>query len=464
MTAPLRTQDTIAAVATPAGNGGIAVIRISGPDAVGVADRVFRGRIPLSSAASHTVHYGSVVGEDGRPADAILATVFRAPHSYTGEEVVELGTHGGHFVSRAVLRLVIAAGARPADPGEFTLRAFLNDRLDLAQAEAVADLIHARSERAHRVSMEQLTGKLSGHIRELRSTLTDLCSLLELELDFSEEGIELARRDELLSKLSGVRERIQTILSRYSTGKMAREGVRVALAGKPNVGKSSLLNILLEEERAIVSEIPGTTRDVIEESITLHGMEFVFTDTAGIRESVDLIEKEGIRRTMQHIRKADIVLFMVDASEEIGKGEADMLEEAMNSLPKHGKSILVVNKADRKASGFSLPVIPDRPSVEISCKTHTGIDMLKSMLFETAIPDHADESDAPLITNERHKDALVHALESLDSAERSIQQNMSGEFVAVDLREALNHLGDIIGLTTPEDILNNIFARFCIGK
>lgn len=464
MTAPLRTHDTIAAVATPAGNGGIAVIRISGPDAVGVADRLFRGRIPLSSAKSHTVHYGSVAGEDGRAVDAVLATLFRAPHSYTGEDVVELGTHGGHFVSRAVLRLVIAAGARPADPGEFTLRAFLNDRLDLAQAEAVADLIHARSERAHRLSMEQLEGKLSGRIRELRTALTDLCSLLELELDFSEEGIELARREELLSIMTGVRNNVDSIITGFTSGKMSREGVRVALAGKPNVGKSSLLNVLLEEERAIVSEIPGTTRDIIEESITLHGVEFIFTDTAGIRESVDLIEKEGIRRTIAHIQKADIVLFMVDASEEIGGGEAAMLKEAVNDLPEHGKFIMVVNKSDSRNAGFNPSVLPAGPIVEISCKSQSGIDSLKALLFETAIPRYENESDTPHITSERHRDALLRAIESLDIAQHSLEQNMSGEFVAVDIREALNHLGDIIGLTTPEDILNNIFARFCIGK
>ena len=456
-------HDTIAAIATPVGIGGISVIRISGNDAFTTTDSLFRGSTTVRNARSHTIHFGAIIDPVSRETiDTVLVSVFHNPSSFTGEDVVEISSHGGYFVSQKILSLLYKSGARPAEPGEFTLRAFLNDKLDLAQAEAVADIIHSKTERAHKTSIDQLSGKLSKAVQQLREEILTICSLLELELDFSQEGIELTDKNTLLIKLSTIQKSILNLSSSYQEGKVIKEGIKVALVGKPNAGKSSLLNVLLQEERAIVSEIPGTTRDTIEESILLDGVEFIFNDTAGLRESTDSIELEGIRRTTKVIDTSDVILLLIDGSKS--ESEEQIKEfHAISEEYKKNKSVLwVFNKSDIKNDSVKFSNI--EAPIWISCKTHDGIHNLKSRLIEVSIPHHDSSVTSVTITNIRHKEALERALTSLDTAKTSIDNGLGGDFAAVDLRAALNYLGEIIGLTTPEDILNNIFSKFCIGK
>lgn len=458
-------HDTIAAIATPAGPGGIAVIRVSGADSFSLADGLFHGNAKAVEALSHTIHYGKIVDPVSQlTIDTALISVFRNPNSYTGEDVIEISTHGGHYITKKVLELIIAAGARLAHPGEFTFRAFLNGKLDLTQAEAVADIIHSKAERSHRSSIEQLNGKLSRYIGSLRMQVLDLCSLLELELDFSQEGIELTQKNDSIGRIQGVENKITTMIESFTIGKLNRNGVKVAIAGRPNAGKSSLLNVLLEEERAIVSDIPGTTRDTIEESIIINGMEYIFIDTAGLRESIDVIEKEGIRRTIQNLQKADIILFIIDCSNQLTDEDVTLFSEAIKALPTNVLPLYVLNKTDCINPGFSISDLPKHEYVKISCKNSYGILELKTLLSTVVSNDLDTSSNLVVITNIRHKNALENSLKSLKMAENSIKNNMSGDFVAADLRDAVNHLGEIIGLTTPDDILNNIFSKFCIGK
>jgi tRNA modification GTPase len=457
-------HDTIAAIATPIGVGGIAVIRISGSSAFICADAVFRGSISAANAPSHTIHFGTIADPVSRETiDTVLLSVFRTPHSFTGEDVVEISSHGGYFVSQKILSLLYRNGSRPAEPGEFTLRAFMNGKLDLAQAEAVADIIHSKTEKSHRASIEQLSGKLSDSVRHLREEILNICSLLELELDFSQEGIELAEKSIVTERLSSIENNIRTLSSSYQEGKLIKEGIKVALVGKPNAGKSSLLNVLLREERAIVSDIPGTTRDTIEESVLLDGIEFIFNDTAGLRESSDAIEIEGIKRTGATISSSDIVLIVIDSSLPMMGSDIQTYSSISMECQKRGGHVAwVFNKKDLSGtSGIPSEVYPN---VRISCKSHDGVAELKTMLREIALPHHDPSSSSVTITNIRHKDALERALTSIGSAKKTIEDGLGGDFASVDLRGALNYLGEIIGLTTPDDILNNIFSNFCIGK
>jgi tRNA modification GTPase len=458
-------QHTIAAVATPIGIGGISVIRISGNTSFQIAQSIFIGGLNILTVPSHTIHYGTIKDSDGiSVVDTVLVSLFRGPNSYTGEDVIEISCHGGYFVAQKILTLIYAAGAHPAKPGEFTQRSFLNGKLDLAQAEAVADIIHSRSEKSHKASVMQLSGRLSKYVNEIREQLLNLCSLLELELDFSQEGIELATREDVLKRINSIELEIKNLVDSYSSGKFVREGVRVALIGKPNVGKSSLLNILLGEERAIVSEIAGTTRDIIEESIILNGLEFVFFDTAGLRDSYDSIEQEGIRRTLISLKQADIALFIIDSSHKITQGDVLMFKQISESAGSQIPFLVCINKIDIKDNSFSLSELEVRHSVEISCKLNSGIDRLKKDLVDLSIPRHDSNSSSIVITNLRHKKALTSALASMQKAQDTISNGLGGDFAAVDLRDALNYLGEIIGLTTPDDILNHIFGKFCIGK
>ncbi|HAP36446.1 MAG TPA: tRNA uridine-5-carboxymethylaminomethyl(34) synthesis GTPase MnmE [Bacteroidetes bacterium] len=458
-------HDTIAAIATPIGIGGISVIRISGSESFTIVNSVFKGTTNLIDAASHTIHYGNIMDPDGVSIiDTVLVSVFHNPNSYTGEDIIEISSHGGYFVTQKILSLLHSGGARPAKPGEFTQRAFLNGKLDLTQAEAVADIIHSRTEKSHKASVMQLSGRLSKHVNIIRDQLLNLCSLLELELDFSQEGIELTTKDDVLKRLASIEREIKKLADSYSSGKFVREGVRVALIGKPNAGKSSLLNILLGEERAIVSEIAGTTRDVIEESIILNGLEFVFFDTAGLRESYDTIEQEGIRRTLNSLKQADIALFIIDSSFGFSQGDVLMFKQITESAGSQIPFLICVNKTDIKDKEFSLLDLGIVHSVEISCKLNLGIEKLKKNLLELSIPNHDSNSSSIVITNIRHKEALISALKSLQKAKETITNGLGGDFAAIDLRDALNYLGEIIGLTTPDDILNHIFGKFCIGK
>ncbi|NUN69283.1 MAG: tRNA uridine-5-carboxymethylaminomethyl(34) synthesis GTPase MnmE [Bacteroidetes bacterium] len=449
--------------ASAVGIGGIAVIRISGEHAFAAADAVFRGSMTAAGAASHTVHYGTVTDPVSRETiDTVVLTVFRNPHSFTGEDVVEISAHGGYFVAQRILTLLYANGARPAAPGEFTLRAFLNGKLDLSQAEAVADIIHATTERSHRASVDQLSGKLSRAVRSLRQEILDLCSLLELELDFSQEGIELADKNTVLSRLDTLERSIRLLAESYREGRIIREGIKVALVGRPNAGKSSLLNALLQEERAIVSDIPGTTRDTIEEKIVLEGIEFLFQDTAGLRESSDSIEVEGMRRTNKAIAAADVILFLLDGSIPLSNDDLEQYRTIAAQYAGSKTILWVFNKQDVRAEQGGMEIGTD--PLWISCKSHAGLKELKETLVRLTIPGHDPSASSVTITNVRHRDALDRARHSILTARQAVAEELGGDFVAVDLHAAVNYLGEIIGLTTPDDILNNIFSNFCIGK
>jgi tRNA modification GTPase len=464
-------SDTIAAIATPEGEGGISVIRVSGEKSFDVIARGFRGAITPDKMSSHSAHYGRFVDASGDKIDEVLVLVFERPNSYTGEDTVEVSCHGGRLVTKKILGAILGFGARAAVAGEFTKRAFLNGRIDLAQAEAVADLIHSRTERAHRSSLSQLEGDLSKKIVSLRELLIDTVGLLELELDFAEEGYDFTGKSRVISQLGGAATQIDGLLSTYSVGRIFREGVKVAIAGAPNVGKSSLLNALLQEDRAIVTEIPGTTRDVIEESISLEGLLFDISDTAGLRETVDLVEREGVKRAEERFSSSDIIVITLDITREVVKEEAESIERIKKSANSRGASfIFALNKVDaltgneewRKRIGS---LTDGYEVVLLSARTHEGLGLLKDALVRNALHGAGVSSEGGvIITSARHFSALKRAKDSLDLAMQTVQSGGSGEFVAVDLRAGLDTLGEIIGMVSTDDILNSIFSRFCIGK
>lgn len=463
--------DTIAAVATPIGEGGISVIRISGEKAFLIADKGFKGKMPLGTASSHTAHYGSFADDHGKQIDNVVAVVFRNPHSFTGEDSVELSCHGGQFVTRRILETIIGFGARASRAGEFTKRAFLNGRIDLAQAEAVADLIYSRSERAHQTSLSQLNGALSSKLSELREKLLSSISLIELELDFAEDGYEFTEKSRVAEQLQAAISQVDELLSSYRIGKVYRDGVRVALAGAPNVGKSSLLNAFLREERAIVTSVPGTTRDIIEESISLGGLLFNLSDTAGLRESTDPIEQEGVRRAKERLANCDILLLMLDGTRSLHPAEVDLSRKLISGVEARGAACLVaINKVDispPESSKFAAlsDVLSKHQVLEISAKTLEGFPKLEDELVKLALGGSvATEESGIMITNARHHSTLQKAKESLILARESTLSGKSGEFIALDLRAGLDSLGEILGIVTTDDILNSIFANFCIGK
>jgi tRNA modification GTPase len=466
-----RESDTIAAIATPLGEGGISVIRISGNQAVNIADRLFKGRMTLAAAETHTAHFGKVLDKEGNVVDDVVVTVFLEPNSYSGENTAEISCHGGIFVTKRILELILNEGARHADPGEFTKRAFLNGKLDLSQAEAVADLIRARSDTAHRTSVRQLEGVLSQRIHQLRSSLIDSIGLLELELDFVEEDLEFVDKAKFQRSIDETIGEIDCLLGSFSAGRIYREGVKVVIAGPPNAGKSSLLNALLESNRAIVTDIPGTTRDTIEEAVTIEGVSFRLVDTAGLRETHDIVEREGVKRAEDEARTGDIVLFVVDVSKSAENVDRSRTMEFAGGLGATAiKQILVLNKSDLPtwptsevlgtlSSGHNIGY------VEVSARTGAGLDKLQKMLVETAFSGKTPGNDATAtVTNLRHFEALTRAKESLILSRDSLERKQGSEFVAVDLRNALDHLGEVTGEVTSEEILNNIFSKFCVGK
>jgi tRNA modification GTPase len=464
-------SDTIAAIATPEGEGGISVIRISGDGALENAGRGFRGSTTVDKMSSHTAHYGRFVDEHGSTIDDIVLLVFKRPNSYTGEDTVELSCHGGRYVTRKILETTLRFGARAAQAGEFTKRAFLNGRIDLAQAEAVADLIHSRTERAHQASLAQLNGVLSKQISALRELLIESVGLLELELDFAEDGYEFTDKSKVIDQLTQAISQINALLSSYMVGRIYRDGVKVALLGAPNVGKSSLLNALLQEDRAIVNETPGTTRDVIEESISLGGLVFDISDTAGIRHTTDPVEKEGVRRAQERLLNCDILLFVIDGARQTGDKELESIRRLTHHIGDSlAARILVVNKIDIPESRlfntmYAEEALGTKDVVRISAKTREGLDSLKNFVLEKALRGSAQRQDAGVvITSARHYSALERSSKSLTLALETIRSGSSGEFVAVDIRTALDSLGEIVGSTSTEDILNSVFSRFCIGK
>ncbi|MBK6913578.1 MAG: tRNA uridine-5-carboxymethylaminomethyl(34) synthesis GTPase MnmE [Ignavibacteriales bacterium] len=448
-------EDTIVALATPAGVGAISVIRVSGPQSFSAVDNIFYGKSTVDNAATHTLHYGDIKNQDGEHIDDVLVSVFRAPNSYTGEDSVEISTHGNPLITQKIIELLITNfDVRLAEPGEFTKRAFLNSRIDLAKAEAVADVINSRTEASFRGARNQLDGLLSNKVNDLRTQLLNSSSFIELELDFAEEDIEFINQDELLKIIDSIIIEIDTLLESYSFGRVIREGVNVALVGRPNVGKSSLLNYILKESRAIVSEIPGTTRDVIREEVSIGGILFRLFDTAGIRVSEDTIEKEGILRSQETVRTADVVIFLEDVQQTESK---DLFIDLLN-FTSSDKIIKVLNKIDLNQN-----IVKD-VDAKISAKTGAGIELLLKKLTVIAIGTETYTEKSAIVTNLRHLNCLKKSRENLMNARESILKKMSGEFISVDLRNAEMNLAEIIGEVTSEDILNNIFMKFCIGK
>ncbi len=450
----LQTDDTIAAIATPAGVGAISIIRVSGPHAFQAADKIFSGKSKLINSKSHSIHYGNIVDFQMNIIDDVLVSVFKAPNSYTGEDSVEISTHGSSFITHKIIKLLLENNVRPAEPGEFTKRAFLNGKIDLAQAEAVADVINSRTEASLKGARNQLDGLLSRKVQSLREMLINASSLVELELDFAEEDVEFIQYDELQKRIDSIIEEIDRLLTSYSFGKVLRDGVNVALVGLPNVGKSSLLNYILKEARAIVSKIPGTTRDVIREEVSIGGILFILYDTAGIRKSKDEIEKEGVLRSREVVKNSDLILFINDVEHEY----PDDLFEELKSLNKQDNILNVLNKVDLNKK------TKIKSDIKVSALTGEGIDelfgLMKSKVFGSS---NYSEKNA-VVSNARHFNCLRKAKEALIDANNSISSKMSGEFIALDLRNAENNLGEIIGEVTTDDILNNIFGKFCIGK
>ena len=456
----IRPNDTIAAIATPIGEGAIAVVRVSGSESLGIVDKVFRGKTALRDASGYTVHLGEVWDQENKKVDQVLATVFREPHSYTGENSVELSCHGGILISNLVLGAILAAGARPADPGEFTKRAFLNGKLDLSQAEAVADIIAARSQKACEVSMSQLNGKLSERIGSLKKDLLEAASLLELELDFSTENVPIVERHQVQSVLSRARNSVDALLSTYELGKAYRDGVSVIIVGKPNAGKSSLFNRILMDERAIVAPIPGTTRDYIEESIVINGILFKLFDTAGLREPSGSIEAIGISKTRSLSRTADIILEVIDAAEPDGGSDLEA---------RSAKSIKVFNKVDlvndKRIGEIAVNLaLQSQECVFVSALTGYGVDDLRETLAATVSDSQVRTQEDIRITNSRHKDALVRCMDGIDRAADLNDVRISNELVSFEIRQSVDALSEIVGEISTDDILNAVFGRFCIGK
>ena len=455
-------NDTIAAISTPIGEGGISVLRVSGDKAFKIVENIFfkdkngENRFDISRETSHTIHFGYILDNDSL-IDEVLVSIFKTPHSYTGEDLIEISTHGGAYIVQRILSLLLKSGAQHADPGEFTKRAFLNGKIDLSQAEAVADLIKAKTESAHLSSIKQLEGSLSEFVNSTMQDLIDITSLIELELDFVEEDLEFIKKDELKEKIQKLSSKIESVLESYITSKIIREGINLVIAGKPNSGKSSLFNYLLKTNRAIVSTVPGTTRDYIEESLNIKGVLFNLIDTAGLRMSSDEIESEGVKRSFAKIDEADLVLYLIDSSENI-----KLIDECLNYFKKNfneDKSLMIFTKIDIASQDFN------KDGIIVSLYKDDSIERLKEeMIRKVVFEDIIKKAGNIILTNMRHKICLENVILSLNNAVNSIKQSMSGEYISVDLRNALNFLGEITGEVTNEDILNNIFQKFCIGK
>lgn len=461
-------SDTIAAISTPAGCGGLAVIRISGKDAFEIGDKLWRGS-SLRQAESHTVHLGDIIGSRGELLDRAVATVYHEGRSFTGENTVEFSIHGSRWIQREVMARLVESGARAAGPGEFTKRAFVNGRLDLAQAEGVADMIASESRAAHRLAASQMKGEFSAKLDEVRKDLIQLASLIELELDFSEEEVEFADRHRLLELCNSTIEAIGRLGDTFRTGQALKEGVAAVIAGIPNAGKSTLLNRLVGDEKAIVSEIPGTTRDIIEDKAEIDGILFRFIDTAGLRESEDEIEKIGISRAREKMRKARIIIWLIDPSEALDV-QINMLEKSCGDSD-DVQVLTVVNKTDSqeniekaeelipKIEGIANNVSP----LMISAKTGEGLEELKGSLVKM-VGGNIMEGDMVVVSNIRHYEALMRTAEALRRVREGLTEGISGDFIAQDLREAIHHLGEITGAITTDTLLHSIFSSFCIGK
>ncbi|GGG42942.1 tRNA modification GTPase MnmE [Croceivirga lutea] len=449
-------DETIIALATPSGTGAIAVIRISGENAISLVSKQFKSISGknLEQQKSHTIHLGHIV-DDNTIIDKVLVSIFKNPNSYTGENVVEISCHGSQYIQQRILQLFLKNGCRMATSGEFTLRAFLNGKMDLSQAEAVADLIASENEAAHKIAIQQMRGGFSNQINSLREELLNFASLIELELDFSQEDVEFADRKQFYELLNRITEVLKNLIDSFAFGNVIKNGIPVAIVGEPNVGKSTLLNILLNEERAIVSDIPGTTRDTVEDQIVINGIAFRFIDTAGIRETEDTIEKIGIERTFKKIEEASLIIYMFDA-ENIENIPFKELEEKFSKK----ELLFVLNKIDKESSKI---VAEHNNILQISAKTGHGIEELKKALLNKSVATNINDGNT-IVTNSRHFGALQSALEEIEKVKEGLDEDLSSDLLAIDIRQALYHLGEITGNVTTDDLLGNIFSNFCIGK
>ncbi|MEW4924134.1 tRNA uridine-5-carboxymethylaminomethyl(34) synthesis GTPase MnmE [Algibacter sp. 2305UL17-15] len=466
-------QDTIIALATPSGAGAIAVIRLSGNEAISIAEKQFKsvsGKL-LGQQKTHTIHLGHIV--DGAiTIDEVLVSVFKDPNSYTGENVVEISCHGSNYIQQEIIQLFLREGCRMANAGEFTLRAFLNGKLDLSQAEAVADLIASDNAASHQIAMQQMRGRFSSEIAKLREELLNFASLIELELDFAEEDVEFADRSQFKELVERITFVLKRLIDSFAVGNVIKNGIPVAIVGEPNVGKSTLLNALLNEERAIVSEIAGTTRDTIEDEISIGGIGFRFIDTAGIRETKDVVESIGIKRTFEKIEQAQVVVYISPLTPEggIAHGTLIEIEKIKNKYPL--KNLIVIfNKIDKlsekEIENLKSSIVDFQSSIKnilfISAKTGRGVEAFKSTLLDFVNTGALRNNDT-IVTNSRHYDALLKAFEEIDKVKHGLETGLSGDLLAIDIRQALYHFGEITGEITNDDLLGNIFANFCIGK
>jgi len=489
-------NDTIVALATPSGAGAIAVIRVSGPESITIVAPLFnsKGSKDLEEQASHTLHLGNIIDGE-RIVDEVLVSIFHNPKSYTGENTIEISCHGSQYIQQEIIQLLIRKGCRSAEAGEFTLRAFLNGKMDLSQAEAVADLISSENAASHQMAMQQMRGGFSNEIQKLRQELLNFASLIELELDFAEEDVEFANRDEFKSLVARIQKVLKKLIDSFAVGNVLKNGIPVAIVGEPNVGKSTLLNALLNEERAIVSEIAGTTRDTIEDEISIGGIGFRFIDTAGIRETQDVIEGLGIKKTFEKINQAQVVIYLLSAdklghvelvsvsqeSETLKPVQSDVtftkniqveLQKIHNQFPQK-PLLIIVNKVDILESSAlkklqqELEVISSGVEksqyLMLSAKTGMGVEELQQKLLQFVNTGELRNNNT-IVTNSRHYNALLSALEEINKVQQGLNDNLSGDLMAIDIRQALYHFGEITGEITNDDLLGNIFANFCIGK
>ncbi|WP_347069961.1 tRNA uridine-5-carboxymethylaminomethyl(34) synthesis GTPase MnmE [Flavobacterium sp. WV_118_3] len=459
-------HDTIVALATPSGAGAIAVIRISGKEAITLAASVFQsvsGK-DLTKQRTHTLHLGHIVDGD-KVLDQVLVSLFKGTNSYTGENTVEISCHGSTFIQQQIIQLLLRKGARMANAGEFTLRSFLNGKMDLSQAEAVADLIASDNEASHQIAMQQMRGGFSNEIAKLREELLNFASLIELELDFAEEDVEFADRTQFYELLNRIEFVLKRLIDSFAVGNVIKNGIPVAIVGEPNVGKSTLLNALLNEERAIVSDIAGTTRDTIEDELVINGIGFRFIDTAGIRDTSDYVESIGIKKTFEKMEQAQVVVYLVDGSSITGDLKAVQveIEKIKNQFPL--KPLLVIgNKADKISEADKAIIETEIPGILlISAKENLGVETLKEKLL-SFVNTGALRNNETIVTNTRHYDSLLKALEEIQKVQWGLQSNLSSDLMAIDIRQALFYFGEITGQVTNDELLGNIFANFCIGK
>ena len=457
-------QDTITALVTAVGESSVGIIRISGPEATNIANKIYKGKTDFTTADSHTVHYGYVYdAKHDKKIDEAIFLLMRGPRSFTGEDVVEVQCHGGMVVLKQTLQLILSCGARLAEQGEFSKRAFLNGRLDLAQAESLMDIVQAKTERGVDLALSQLQGSLSGMVKELRADLLELVAFIQADIDYPDDDIERLTPEEYQSRVANLKEQIASVLQNAQKGKIIRDGLRVVIAGKPNVGKSSLLNALLGQERAIVTDIPGTTRDVIEEYINLNGIPLKIVDTAGIRETDNVVEQIGVDKAQQFVKQADLVLYVVDALQGLTEEDTQMLDEIKNQ-----HVIYLMNKSDVGISDQARAAFADAiggaPVLEISAREKLGLDQLEQRIMDLFFSGTLEVQNDIMVTNVRHIQILEESAAHMEGFLTGLMLGMSVDFLVIDLQNAWEKLGKITGETVEEDLLDQIFSKFCLGK